>query len=221
MKKSLLLGIGALLSVSIWAQSIPDLPIAIGTGSTEVWGNSIYNFVDNIWENAESSPTNVYIGTHGHTIEYLNGFIYLFYNGYTYKYDVSTNTWSQGATNEKGGAWLSSVVYQDEIYPAGWTNGLFYKYSPSSDQWTQLADLPYHVSGGGFDGSHLTLKIFIMWVGLPAVTLRLATHWSMILLLINGVMPLFQLVLTERLWQLFCTKTTFTPSADWTQMERL
>jgi N-acetylneuraminic acid mutarotase len=210
MKKSLLHGIGALLSVTVWAQSIPDLPIAIGVGSAEVRGDSIYlfggsaswsgstrystiykydgvswqnygampdndmfgisstiadnkafvyggyafgnnklriyNFVDNTWENAESSPN--ISATYGHTIEYLDGSIYLFYNGYVYIYNISTNTWSQGATNDKGGSWLSSVVYQDEIYPVGWTNGLFYKYTPSSDQWTPLASLPYHVSGG-------------------------------------------------------------------------
>ena len=212
MKNLLLIGIVAVLSIAVMPQTIPNLPIPIGVGSAEVWGDSIYhfgggtnwggqtryatiykydgtswqnyasmpdndvwgisttvkgdsafvyagyafgnnklriyNFVDNTWEYAQSSPTNVYIGTSGHTIEYLNGFIYLFYNGYTYKYEVSTNTWSQGATNETGGSWLSSVVFENEIYPVGWTNGLFYKYSPASDQWTQLADLPYHVSGG-------------------------------------------------------------------------
>ncbi len=40
------------------------------------------------------------------------------------------------------------MLYQDEIYPVGWTNGLFYKYNPASDQWTKLADLPYNVTGG-------------------------------------------------------------------------
>jgi len=212
MKNLLLIGIVAVLSIAVMPQTIPNLPIPIGVGSAEVWGDSIYhfgggtnwggqtryatiykydgtswqnyasmpdndvwgisttvkgdsafvyagyafgnnklriyNFVDNTWEYAQSSPTNVYIGTSGHTIEYLNGFIYLFYNGYVFKYDVSANSWSQGTTNQAGGGWLHSIVYQDEVYPVGWTNGEFYKYNPVSDQWTQLADLPYHVSAG-------------------------------------------------------------------------
>ena len=42
---------------------------------------------------------------------------------------------------------MHSIVYQDEVYLVGWTNGEFYKYNPVSDQWTQLADLPYFVTG--------------------------------------------------------------------------
>jgi N-acetylneuraminic acid mutarotase len=210
MKNLLLVGIVALLSVAVMPQTIPNLPIPIGVGSAEVWGDSIYhfgggtnyggstryatiykydgiswqnyasmpdnnvwgisttvkgdsafvyggyafgnnklriyNFVANTWQNAEDSPN---ISAYsGHTIEYFDGFIYLFYNGYVYKYNVSTNSWSQGTTNLTGGSWLHSIVYQDEIYLVGFTNGEFYKYNPVSDQWTQLADLPYFVTGG-------------------------------------------------------------------------
>jgi hypothetical protein len=210
MKKLLLIGAMAILTGTVLPQSIPDLPIASGTGSAEVRGDSIYffggaitwgggtrfstiykydghswsnydvtpdndmfgisttlkgdsafvyggysfgnnklriyNFVDHTWVYAESSPN--IVGTYGHTIEQFNGFIYLFYNGYTLIYDISTNTWTQGATNETGSSWLTSVVFENEIYPVGWTNGAFYKYTPANDQYTKLADLPYNVSGG-------------------------------------------------------------------------
>jgi N-acetylneuraminic acid mutarotase len=212
MKKFLLFGIGTLLCIIVWPQSVPDLPIAIGVGSAEVWGDSIYyfggstswsgstryptiyrydgsswqnyasmpdndvwgissairgdsafvyggysfgnnklriyNFVDNTWEYAASSPN--IAATSGHTLEYVNDSLYMFFNGAVYKYSIDSNTWSQGTTLDRNGSWLFSTVYQDEIYLVGWTNGGFYKYNPANDQWTQLADLPYFVTNGSF-----------------------------------------------------------------------
>ncbi len=210
MKKFLLIAFLALTSFPALAQSIPNLPIAIGVGSAEVWGDSIYHFGGattygggtrfstiykydgNNWQNYASTPDNdmfgisttingdsayVYGGysfgnnklriynfitntwvyaanspnissTYGHTIEYVNGFIYLFFNGYVYKYNISTNSWTQATTLSQNGSWLFSTLYQDEVYLVGWTLARFYKYNPASDQWTQLADLPYFVTGG-------------------------------------------------------------------------
>jgi len=210
MKKLLLLGIVVFFSSVILPQSIPNLPIAIGVGSAEVWGDSIYhfgggsswsgstryaviykfdgtswqnyasmpdndvwgistarkgdtvfvyggynfgnnklriyNFVTNTWVYAANSPN--ISSTYGHTMEYLDGFVYMFFNGYVYKYNVNTNSWTQGTTLSQNGSWLFSTIYQDEIYLVGWTLSKFYKYTPSTDQWTQLADLPYFVTGG-------------------------------------------------------------------------
>ena len=44
MKNFLLVGIVALLSIAVMPQTIPNLPIPIGVGSAEVWGDSIYHF---------------------------------------------------------------------------------------------------------------------------------------------------------------------------------
>jgi hypothetical protein len=210
MKKFLLVAFLVLTSFPAFSQTIPNLPIAIGVGSAEVWGDSIYHFGGattygggtrfstiykydgNNWQNFASTPDNdmfgisstingdsayVYGGysfgnnklriynfitntwvyaanspnissTYGHTIEYVDGFIYLFFNGYVYKYNISTNSWTQATTLSQNGSWLFSTVYQEEVYLVGWTLARFYKYNPADDQWTQLADLPYFVTGG-------------------------------------------------------------------------
>lgn len=109
----------------------------------------IYDFVNNTWEYAASSPD---IGAYsGHTMEIYNNTLYMFHRTFVYKYDIHGNSWSMGTDSEVGGDWLSSTVYQDEIYLSGMTNGKFYKYSPASDQWTQLADLPYPVKGAALN----------------------------------------------------------------------
>jgi hypothetical protein len=210
MKQFLLFGIGAILSVTASPQNITDLPTAIGVGSTEVWGDSIYyfggstswsgstrysniyrydgnswqdyasmpdndvwgistaiygdtayvyggwpygenklriyDFVTNTWEYGASSPD--FTAAYGHTVECLNDTLYVFFNGYIYKYSVNSNIWSPGKTLTENGSWLFSTVYQDEIYLVGWANGEFYKYIPAQSQWTKLADLPYFVTGG-------------------------------------------------------------------------
>jgi N-acetylneuraminic acid mutarotase len=210
MKKLLLLGIVILLNVTALPQTIPNLLTAIGVGSAEVWGDSIYHFGGGTswsgstrfatvykydetgWQDYASMPDNdvwgistaikgdsvfVYGGyafgnnklrmyelinntwqyladspnisaTYGHTIEYVNGFVYLFFNGNVFKYNLSTNSWSQATSLSVNASWLFSTVYQDEVYLVGWTNARFYKYNPITDSWTQLADLPYFVSGG-------------------------------------------------------------------------
>jgi len=210
MKRILLLGMGALLSVAAMPQSIPDFPVPVGLGSAEVhggyiyyfggstswsgstrystiyrydgenwenygttpdndvWGISsavkgdsafvyggyafgnnklrIYNFTDNSWEYATSSPDiHAYSG---HTMEYYDNHLYMFFKGSVYVYDISGDSWSEGTALAESGDWLFSTEYQDEMYLAGWVNGKFYKYDPAGDQWTPLADLPYYVSGG-------------------------------------------------------------------------
>jgi Secretion system C-terminal sorting domain/Kelch motif len=210
MKRTLLLGLGVLLSVAAVPQSIPDIPIPVGLGSAEVhggyiyyfggstswsgstrystvyrydgeswenyasmpdndvWGISsavkgdsafvyggyafgnnilrIYNFTDNSWEYATSSPDiHAYSG---HTMEYYDNDLYMFYKGSVYIYDISGDSWSEGTALAASSDWLFSTMYQDEIFLVGWANAKFYKYNPHDDQWTPLADLPYYVSGG-------------------------------------------------------------------------
>jgi len=209
MKNLLLIGFAVLFSVAGFSQNIPNLPVPIGVGSAEVWGDSIYHFGGattygggtrfstvykydgNLWLNYTSTPDNdmfgisscikgdsafVYGGysfgnnklriynfvtntwvysanspnisaTYGHTIEYVDGFIYLFFNSAVYKYSIATNSWTQATSCSTNATWLYSTVYEDEVYLVGWTNGKFFKYNPASDQWTQLADLPYFVTG--------------------------------------------------------------------------
>ena len=209
MKHFLLIGIFSLVTVAGFAQTVPDLPLAIGVGTAEVWGDSIYhfggstdwgggtrfasiykyngvswqnyasmpdndvwgissaiygntayvyggwpsgirrlriyNFVNNTWQTAPNSPNIQTV--YGHTIEYVNGSVYVFLNGYVDKYDVNANTWTQAATLTQNGSWLHSAVYQNEVYLVGWELSKFYKYTPATNQWTQLADLPYFVTG--------------------------------------------------------------------------
>ncbi len=106
----------------------------------------MYDILNNTWEYLADSPN--ISATYGHTIEYVNGFVYLFFNGNVYKYNLSTNSWSQATSLSVNASWLFSTIYHGEVYLVGWTNAQFYKYNPTSDQWMQLADLPYFVSGG-------------------------------------------------------------------------
>ena len=214
MKKILTFGLVTLLVMEAFPQNIPDLPQAIGVGSTEVRGDSIYyfggsdtwtgtirfptvykfdgnswqeytsmpdndvwgistaikgdrafiyggysngtnklrifNFIDTTWVYATSSPS---IGSsYGHTMECVQDSLYMFFNGYVYRYDISSDTWSQRETLSKGGSYLQSTVYQDEIYLTGWSTSTFFKYNPVRNDWTQLADLPHFVIGGSIRG---------------------------------------------------------------------
>ena len=209
MKHFLLFGILILGTIAGFTQTVPDLPLAIGVGSAEVWGDSIYHFGgstswggstrfatiykydgvswqnyasmpdddvwgissaingdsafiyggwpygsrkiriydlrSNVWHSAPNSPNIQTV--YGHTIEYVNGSVYVFLNGYVDKYNVATNTWTQAATLTQNGSWLHSTVYQNEVYLVGWELSRFYKYTPATNQWMQLADLPYFVTG--------------------------------------------------------------------------
>ncbi len=96
--------------------------------------------------NSLSNGPNVFYN-YGHSLEYYNGVLYAFFNGYVGKYNIQTNTWSQGSTLSTSASNLSSTIYNGEIYLSGWTNGKFYKYNPTNDQWTELQSLPTFVSG--------------------------------------------------------------------------
>lgn len=204
------MGFVALLGMDVLPQIIPDLPQAMGVGSAEVRGDSIYyfggsntwtgtiryptvykydgtswqeyttmpdndvwgissalrgdsafiyggyangtnklrifNFLDSSWVYATSSPS---IGaSYGHTMECIQDSLYMFFNGYVYRYDINSDSWSQRATASKGASYLQSTVYMDEVYLTGWASFGFYKYNPVLDGWTQLADMPYTVTGG-------------------------------------------------------------------------
>jgi len=106
----------------------------------------IFSFTDKTWEYAANSPN---IGSsYGHTMECVKDSLYLFFNGYVFRYDISSNTWSQKETLNKGGSYLESTVYRDEIYVTGWSSSTFFKYNPAKNEWTQLADMPYFVTSG-------------------------------------------------------------------------
>jgi Secretion system C-terminal sorting domain/Kelch motif len=103
-----------------------------------------YNLVTNDWTYLASSANTQ---TWGVAAEYLNGFIYLFNSyGYSWAYEISSDTWTDRAMNLATGSWdLSSILYQNEIYIIGWDTLAFYKYTPATDQWTVLANSPYQV----------------------------------------------------------------------------
>ncbi|MEP0861173.1 MAG: T9SS type A sorting domain-containing protein [Ignavibacterium sp.] len=198
------------LSISIFSQTIPNLPSPASYAAAEVWGDSIYfiggsnnysgtelykriykyngtswSYYDTIpfdhvwglestikgdsiflfggWPNGSgkfylyrlSTKTWTQIANgplafsnYGHTIEFLNGYVYAFYTGYAARYDPSTNSWVNLTSNNHSASFSASTVYNNEIYITGWSNSLFYKYNPQSNSWIQLADLPEFVSGG-------------------------------------------------------------------------
>lgn len=109
-----------------------------------------YNLADSTWTYLTSSPNLV---TYGNTIEHFNGFIYLFNPlSHVFEYDIGGDTWQSKTPNPKQGyAGLSSVVYQDEIYVAGYSDSSFFKYTPSTDSWTKLANTPLLVAGGAME----------------------------------------------------------------------
>lgn len=106
-----------------------------------------YNFPDRSWSYLNPGPNTSPYGT---TAEHWNGFIYLFNRaGNVYEYDIANNSWAAKTPNSIPGHDLSSIVYQDEIYIAGYYDSTFYKYSPATDAWTQLENTPYAISGCG------------------------------------------------------------------------
>ena len=175
----------------------------------------MYDILSNTWEYLANSPN--ISATYGHTIEYVNGYVYLFFNGNVYKYNLSTNSWSQATSLSVNASWLFSTVYQGEVYLVGWTNAQFYKYNPASNQWIQLADLPYFVSGGAL--KCVDNKIYTLEEVQAQVAAHLIIPSSMILQQISGAMQIFLLVLTELIWQMSYTKIIFMLLVGLMQME--
>lgn len=104
-----------------------------------------YNLPNGGWTYLNSSPN---ASPYGSTAEHLNGFIYLFNRvGNVHEYDIANNSWSTRMPNATPGYDLSSVLYQDEVYIAGFYDSTFYKYSPAADNWMQLANTPYQIAG--------------------------------------------------------------------------
>lgn len=196
------------------AQDIPELPIPIGAGTSQVWNNTIYflggankwwgtilypriykydgfqwsyhdsipdnsvwdvesiiiadeiyllngwpsgigllrkyNLTASTWTYLTASPNLI---TYGNTAEYVNGFIYIFNPiSHVYEYNIAGDSWQIKTSNpQQGYSGLSSVVYQEEIYVAGYTDSSFYKYIPLTDSWTRLANFPYQVAGGAME----------------------------------------------------------------------
>ncbi|MGQ9643843.1 MAG: Kelch repeat-containing protein, partial [Ignavibacterium sp.] len=110
----------------------------------------MYRLSTKSWQALSSTPSNSGFSNYGQTLEYYNGKLYAFYNGYVQIYDILTNSWSASQTISSSGSWLASTIYNNEIYLAGWSLGIFYKYNPQTNQWTQLQSLPSFRSGGSF-----------------------------------------------------------------------
>jgi len=103
----------------------------------------LYKISTKTWTQLANGPTYYY----GHSMEYLNGYIYAFYNGYAARYDPATNSWTSLATVNHNASFSSSTVYNNEIYISGWSQSLFYKYNPATNTWIQLSNLPEFMSG--------------------------------------------------------------------------
>ncbi len=108
----------------------------------------MYRLSTKTWQALQEAPSNSGFTSYGQTLEYYNGFLYAFYNGYVLKYNIATNTWSSGQTLSHTGSFQSSTIYNNEFYIAGWSLSKFYKYNPVSNQWIELQSLPAFRSGG-------------------------------------------------------------------------
>lgn len=103
-----------------------------------------YDLLNKSWTYLNQSPNSA---PYGNIIEYVNDRIYLINsNGEVYEYNFDNGTWETKTSNRIPAYSLSSAVYMNEIYLAGFYDSALYKYSPSSDEWTPLSVLPYLVS---------------------------------------------------------------------------
>jgi N-acetylneuraminic acid mutarotase len=103
-----------------------------------------YDLLNKSWTYLNLSPNVI---NYGIKVEYLNNYIYLFNtSGSVFEYDLTNDTWQTKTPNSTPGFSLSSVVYNDEIYFAGFYDSTFFKYNPLTDQWIQLANFPFQVS---------------------------------------------------------------------------
>lgn len=105
-----------------------------------------YQISTKTWTQLAQGPS--VFSNYGHTIEYYNGILYAFYNGYAASYNPSLNTWTNLTTVNAAASFSSSTVYNGEIYITGWSQSKFFKFNPSTNQWTQLQNLPEFISGG-------------------------------------------------------------------------
>ncbi len=106
----------------------------------------VYRLSTKTWTQLANGPTT--FANYGHTLEYFDGFLYAFYNGYAARYNPLTDNWTNLATNSNSVSFSASTIYNGEIYISGWSNSLFYKYNPVTNQWLQLQDFPEFLSGG-------------------------------------------------------------------------
>jgi len=210
MKTCIMLWIVLCMSMEL-AQTIPNLPVALGAGTAEVWNDSIYyfggseNFNGSLnsqivykfdgtdWTVHDTIPDvavwdmesvilgdNVYLMSGwpsgaelvrkyhlptgdwsylspspnfrpwGCTAEVVDSLIYLFHPfGIVYEYNPATDNWETKTQNPVAATFgLSSTVYQDEIYLAGYNDSTLQKYSPTLDSWTSLAEMPEKLLSG-------------------------------------------------------------------------
>lgn len=105
-----------------------------------------YRLSTKTWTQLAQGPST--FSNYGHTIEYYNGLLYAFYNGYAASYNPAANSWTSLSNNSHAASFLASTVFNGEIYLSGWANSLFFKYVPSTNQWIQLQDIPEFLSGG-------------------------------------------------------------------------
>ncbi len=157
MKSLLLIVIVAILSVVVMPQTIPDLPIPIGVGSAEVWGDSIYHFGGgsswsgstrygviykydgSSWQNYSSMPDNDVWGISstrkGDSVFVYGG--YSFGNNKLRIYNFVTNTWVSAANSPNISSTYGHTIecVNDFIYM--FFNGYVYKYDISTNSWTQ------------------------------------------------------------------------------------
>jgi N-acetylneuraminic acid mutarotase len=83
----------------------------------------LYKISTKTWTQLANGP--IYFSNYCHSMDYMNVYIYAFYNGYAARYDPATNSWTSLATVNHSASFSSSTVYNNEIYISGWSQSLF------------------------------------------------------------------------------------------------
>ena len=157
MKKFTFLIVLLLITISAFSQTVPNLPVAIGVGSAEVWGDSIYYFGGattygggtrfstiykydgNSWQNYSSTPDNDMFGISS-CIKGDSAFVY---GGYSFGnnklriYNFVTNTWQYAANSPNISATYGHTIESVNDFIYLFFNGAVYKYNISTNSWTQ------------------------------------------------------------------------------------
>ncbi len=69
-----------------------------------------------------------------------------------WQYSIPDDAWAARSNSPNlGVSGMRSVVYNNEIYIAGFRDNQFHKYNPANDTWTELASPPFYIAGGAME----------------------------------------------------------------------